>query len=258
MEGSLLNNLPIEAGKLIPGDPQMVAHVCDHGLEIVEGIVTQNFQGSAIRHQGFALGGRSKDSFDGPIKNVAKIFLRLLERFLGRFLLGDVLSEDGDADLFPIDNNGVESQVQGAAANQQRILNPKRALGESPLIKRRPKHRPLRLKHIVEAHPRRELDAKSVLNGLLQSSIECNQAIIEVHRPNQVFGAFDQGREIGFSLIGHFGLPYLWESPAPSIENTHLGGGECRAKPEGAICPESLKMQFSPFQLLYLIPGNYV
>jgi hypothetical protein len=38
----------------------------------------------------------------------------------------------------------------------------------------------------------------------LKRSIEGNQAIVSVHRPDQVFGAFDQGREVRFSLNLHF------------------------------------------------------
>ena len=128
------------------------------------------------------------DGFLAALHHLSKKMARLL----GRFPLSDVLAEDGYADGFSVDNDGVESQLQGAAVGKGKLL-PEGAFGKRTLIERRHESHPLWRGQILGKHPRRGPDVKHALDVPLQCPIECNQAIIEVHRPDQVFGAFDQG-----------------------------------------------------------------
>ncbi len=115
----------------------------------------------------------------------------------------DVFSKDQNARRFAIGNDRVEGQLQGPAIAQL-VVGSKRAFRERPLIKRREYCRFLRREQALAVHPHLHPDAITVFESLLEGAIECKQAVIEVHGPDEVLDAIYKRGEVGFSLIAHF------------------------------------------------------
>jgi hypothetical protein len=76
----------------------------------------------------------------------------------------------------------------------------------------------------MEAHSDRNPDAECLLDVVLQCPIKCNQTIFEVDRPDKVMRALDQGRKIGFRLMGHLYLFCRHRTSAHSLKKWFLRG----------------------------------
>ena len=135
-------------------------------------------------------------------KEPAEAALALPERILCFLLFGNFLAADEDARGSSMNDNRIEKKLKCPVIEED-IFGSKRAFPQCSFIERREECRYGRGKQIAGSHSSCNFDSVNLLKRMLQCPIECNQAIIQADRPKNIFGAFNQGREIRFHMDRH-------------------------------------------------------
>jgi len=135
----------------------------------------------------------------------------------------------------------MESQLQGAAVCDPKFVQ-KWTLLQRACIESRPKRLPRGRKPVFRTHSRCHIDAKALVDVHLKGTIECDKPEIKADRPDQVFRAFEQGIEIGFSLAAH-GVCHVSKNCCKYEKGFRMCASSCFSHCQG---PVTSWMQVSP------------